>query len=103
MHNRNNLCYLLHNRIGHIHHLEMPIMREIGISVLEFNIEQYVICREYMLGKYAKVTFPSSEHGSKGTLDLVHCNVFVLKLVESIKRSVYYIFLIYEFSHKIWI
>ena len=56
-----------------------------------------------MFGKYAKVSFPSSEHKSKGILDRVHSDVCGQILVASITTSMYYVFFIYDFCCKTWI
>jgi hypothetical protein len=39
VHNNDNLCELWHKRMGHLHHMALPILREIVTSLLEFNIE----------------------------------------------------------------
>jgi hypothetical protein len=75
VHNNDNLCELWHKRMGHLHHRVLPILREIVTGLPEFSIEQHGVCRGCMLGKHAKVAFPSSEHRSKGILDLVHSYV----------------------------
>jgi hypothetical protein len=72
-------------------------------SLPEFNIEQDGVCKGCMLGKHAKVAFPSSEHRSKEILDLVHSDVCGSMSVESILRSMYYVSFIDDFSRKTWI
>jgi hypothetical protein len=72
VHNTNNLCELWHKRMGHLHHKVFPILREIVTGLPDFSIEQQGVCRGCTLGKHAKAAFPSSEHRSKGILDLVH-------------------------------
>jgi hypothetical protein len=62
-------------RMGHLHHKALTILREIVTGLLEFNTEQHGVCKECTLGKYANVVFPSSEHRSKEILDLVHSDV----------------------------
>jgi hypothetical protein len=59
VHNSDNLCELWHKRMGHLHHKVLPILREIVTGLPEFNIEQHGVCRGCMLGKHAKVAFPS--------------------------------------------
>jgi hypothetical protein len=71
VHNSDNLCKLWHKRMGHLHHREFPILREIVISLPEFSIEKHGVCRGCMLGKHAKDSFPSNKHRSKEILDLV--------------------------------
>jgi hypothetical protein len=57
--------------MGHLHHRALSILREIVIGLPEFNVEQHGVCKGCMLGKHAKVAFPSSKHRSKEILDLV--------------------------------
>jgi transposase InsO family protein len=56
-----------------------------------------------MLGKHAKVAFPSSEHMSKWILDLVHSDVCGPMSIVSIIGSMYYVSFIDHFSCKTWI
>jgi hypothetical protein len=72
VHRSDSLCELWHKRMGHLHHKVLPILREIVTGLPNFSIEQQGVCRGCTLGKHVKVVFPSSEHRSKGILDLVH-------------------------------
>jgi hypothetical protein len=103
VHNNDNLCELWHKRMGHLHHRALPILREIVTGLPEFSIEQHGVCRGCMLGKHAKAAFPSSEHRSKGILDLVHSDVCGPMSVASIIGSMYYVSFIDDFSRKTWI
>jgi hypothetical protein len=89
--------------MGHLHHKTLPIMRKIVTSLLEFSIEQHGVCRGCMLGKHAKVAFPSNEHRSKEILDLVHLDVCGPMSIASILGSMYYVPFIANFSRKTWI
>jgi hypothetical protein len=40
VHKSDNLCELWNKRLGHLHYRELPILREIVISLLEFSIEK---------------------------------------------------------------
>jgi len=95
-------CELWHKRMVYLHHKEFPILRERVNGILEFNIEQYGVFRRCTLGKNAKVSFPSSEHRSKGILHLVQSDVCGLMLMESIMGRMYYVSFIDDFSHKTW-
>jgi hypothetical protein len=103
VHNSYNLCDLWHKRMGHLHHRALPILREIVTGLPKFSIEQHCVCRGCTHGKYANVAFPSSEHRSKGILNLVHLDVCGPMLVSSITGSMYYLFFINDFSRKTWI
>jgi hypothetical protein len=89
--------------MGHLHHKALPILREIVTGLPDFSIEQQGVCRGCTLGKHAKVAFPSSEHRSKGILDLVHSDVCGPMSVASITGSMYYVSFIDDFSRKTWI
>jgi hypothetical protein len=89
--------------MGHLHHRVLHIMREIVTSLPEFIIEQQGVCKRCMLGKHAKVAFPSNKHRSKEILELVHSDVCGLMLVAPILGSMYHVFFIDDFSRKTWI
>jgi hypothetical protein len=71
VHDSDILCKLWHKRMGQLHHRALAILRGIVTGLLEFSIEQDGVCRGCMLGKHAKVSFPSNKHRSKEILDLV--------------------------------
>jgi hypothetical protein len=66
-----------------LHHNALPILREKVTGLSEFNIDQDDVCRGCTLGKHANVSFPSNKHRFKGSLDLVHLDVFGLIPVAS--------------------
>jgi hypothetical protein len=76
---------------------------EIVTDLPKFSIEQHGVCIGCTLGKHVKATFQSSEHRSKGILDLVHLDVCGPMLVVSITGSMDYVSFIDDFSHKTWI
>jgi len=76
VHDSDDLCELWHRRMGHLHHRELPALREIVTSLPEFIVEQQGVCKGCALGKNAKAAFfEQRERRSKGILDLVHTNV----------------------------
>jgi hypothetical protein len=89
--------------MGYLHHRALSILREIVTNLPKFSIEQHGLCKGWMLGKHAKVAFPSSEHRSKEILDIVHLNICGSMLVASISGSMYYVSFINDFIHKTWI
>ena len=56
-----------------------------------------------MIGKHAKVSFPSNDNKCKEIIDLVHSDVCGPMSIASILRSMYYVSFIDDFSHKTWI
>jgi hypothetical protein len=105
MHSTNNseLCDLWHKRMGHFHHGAMRILREIVIGVVEFNIEHQEVCKGCSLGKYAKISFLSSDIRVEGILDLIHIDVCGPMYSSSSSGFLYYVTFIDNFSRKSWI
>jgi len=71
MHNNDDLCELWDRGMGHMHHRELPILREIVTGLPKFSVEQHGVCIGCTLDKNAKATFPSNKHRSKEILYLV--------------------------------
>jgi hypothetical protein len=84
VHDSDILCELWHKSLEHLHYMAFPILRGIVTGLPEFNIEHQGVCRECVLSKHSKDTFPSSESRSKGILDLIHSNVSGKMLVASL-------------------
>jgi len=84
VHNIENLCDLWYRRLGHLHYMEFPILREIVTSIPYFSIEQQGVCKGCALGKNVKATFPSSKIRSRGILNLIHSHVGGLMSVTSL-------------------
>ena len=79
------------------------IFREIVTGVPNFSTEHQNVCRGCDLGKYTKASFPSSENGEGGILDLVHSDVCGPMSYVSLCGFEYYVTFIDEFSRKTWI
>ena len=56
-----------------------------------------------MKGKNTKNTFSSSESKAKGILEIIHSEVCGLMSSSSLRRYVYYVSFIDDFSRKTWI
>jgi hypothetical protein len=69
VYDNDSLCKLWHERMAHLHHRALSILKQIVIGLPEFSIEQHGVCKGCMLGKHAKATFPSSKHRSKEILE----------------------------------
>jgi hypothetical protein len=63
VHNNDSLCELWHKRMGHLHHMALPILREIVIGLLEFRVEQHGVCRGCMLDKHARLLSQAASIG----------------------------------------
>ena len=57
--------------MGHIHHGELKLLREMMTSVPEVSIEHDDVCKGYVLGKFMKESFSRSDTRFEGVLDLV--------------------------------
>jgi hypothetical protein len=68
-------CELWHRRMAHLHHGALRSLREIVMSMPQFNVEHQEVCKGCALGKYTKTVFPSSDSRSSRVLDLIHTDV----------------------------
>jgi hypothetical protein len=73
---------LWHRRMAHIHFGALGHLREAITGLPKFIAKRHDPCKGFALGKYAQKPFPSSEHRSKGVLDLIHSDVCGLMSVE---------------------
>ena len=73
-------------------------MRKVVTCLLDLNIDHEGTCKGCARGKNIKNPFPKSETKTKGTLDMIHCNV--CGLVPSTYLSGYDID---DYSRKTWI
>ena len=71
--------------------MDLPLLRELIVGFLKFNIEHNVVCKLCALGKKTREAFPNSETRSKGMLDLVHSNIYGPISLVFISRSNYFI------------
>jgi len=75
VHESGFLCVLNHKRFGHLHYGAIPLLKDMVQGMSDFKIEKTRMCKQCALQKHAKTTFPSNEHGSRETLDLIHSDV----------------------------
>jgi len=67
-----------------------------GIKYCKFDL-----CKFYIMGRQCRVTFSTSQHKTKGLLDLIHTNVWGPSPVASIGGARYYVTFIDDFSRKV--
>jgi hypothetical protein len=103
MHTSETMCELRHNRMGHLHHKALPLLRQMVTGLPNFSLDHHGVCKGYALRKNVKASFPSNETLSKGILDLIHFDVGGPMSVASVKGTSYYVTLIDDFSKKTWI
>jgi hypothetical protein len=96
-------CELWHHRMAHLHHGALGGLREVVTGVPQISMEHQDVCRGCALGKFTKVSFPSSDTRSIGILDLVHMNVCGPMTWKSLSGYEYYLTFIDDYSRKTWI
>jgi hypothetical protein len=70
-----NLSELWHMQMAHLHFGALGHLRQVVTGMPKVAAEKHDPCKGCAVGKYARKAFPSSEHKSKGILDLIHSNV----------------------------
>jgi hypothetical protein len=98
-----NLGELWHKRMAHIHFGALGHLREAFTGFPKITTERHDPCKDCTLCKYAWKPFPSSEHMSKGVLDLIHSDVCGSMSVGSVSGSIYFLLFISDYSKKAWI
>jgi hypothetical protein len=95
---------LWHQRLGHIGEKGLRTLHNKGMvegmsnCTLDFDFYEHCI-----YGKHNRVRFPSGATREKGTLELIHSDVFGPVLVPSLGKSIYYVSFIDDFSRNTWI
>jgi hypothetical protein len=72
------------------------------VGLPDFKVKRTRVCKECALDKHAKTTFPSSEHKSRGILDLVHSYECGPISSTSLTSNIYYDSFIDDSSTKNW-
>jgi len=72
MHSSTKLCELWHMCFDQFHYGVIHILNNLVHIFPNFKIEKKCVCRGCALGKHVKATFPSNEHRSRGSLDLIN-------------------------------
>ena len=94
---------LWHRRISHVHYKALLMESKEVLGFLETHEKHEGICKGCAKGKNAKTTFPSSERKAKGIWDILLLDACGRMYSISLRRYVYYIFFIDDFSRKTWI
>jgi hypothetical protein len=95
-----NLCELWHRRFGHLNYGSLPLSKDMVVGFPNFKVEKRGVCKGCALDKHAKVAFPSSEHKSRGILDLIHLDVYGPMSSASLTSNLYYVTFIDDSSKK---
>jgi len=62
-----------------------------------------VLCKFSIMGRQCRVAFFTSQHKTKGLVDLIHTDVWETLPVASIVGARYYVAFIDDFSRKVWL
>eukprot|EP00253_Pinus_taeda_P005833 PITA_05833 len=65
--NSRYLCELWHEKMVHMHHGALRVLRDITTRVLDFSVEHYEVCRGCALGKYTKFPLPTNNNRCIGS------------------------------------
>lgn len=98
VHDNTKLCELWHRCLGHLHYRGLAILKKLVKGLLDFKIDKEVVCKGCALCKHVKITFLTSDHRSRGSLDLIHLNVCGPMSFTSLTDSSYYVTFIDDFS-----
>jgi hypothetical protein len=98
--NSTDLGELWNRRMTHLHFGALGHFRQAVTGMPKVAAEKHDPCKGCTLGKYAHKAFPSSEHRSKGILDLIHSDVCGPISVQSVNGFSYYVIFIDDYSRK---
>jgi hypothetical protein len=73
--NSTDLGELWHKKMAHLHFGALGHLRQAVTGIHKVVAKKHDPCKGCALEKYARKAFPSSEHKSKGILDLIHSDV----------------------------
>ena len=85
-------------------------MSEIGLQVLmnrkllpNLKTLNLFFCRHCIFGKQCRQKFKADRHVSKGVLDYIHFDLWVLSPTISYGGAAYYVLFVDDFSRKVWV
>jgi hypothetical protein len=95
---------LWHQRLGHIREKGLRLLHGKGMveGISNFSMD-FDFFEHFLYGKKKRVRFPSDVMRETRILHLVHSDVFGPVSVPSLRKSVYYVSFIDDFSRNTWI
>jgi len=93
---------LWHMRLGHMRERGLQVLRKRS-ALLNIKYCKLDLCKYCIMGRQYRVALSTSQHKSKGLLDLIHTNVWGPSAVASIGAARCYVTFIDDFSRKIWV
>jgi hypothetical protein len=95
---------LWHQRLGHIREKGLRLLHSKGmVEGMSICSLYFDFCEHFVYGKHNRVIFPSGAMRAEGILQLVNNDVFGPVSVPSLRKFVYYVSFIDEFSRTTWI
>ena len=91
VHDSTSMGELWHRRLVHLNYRALPAVKNIVTDIPVLQLDHDGTCRECVLGKNAKKSFPDSESKSKEILDRVHSDLCGPMTVASLGGYHYYV------------
>jgi hypothetical protein len=102
LHTSGILCNLWHRRMGHLHHIALPLLRRWSLGSQNSVWTSRGCVKATHLARMSRKPFVG-ETRSKGILDKIHSDIGGPMSVASVKGASYYVTFIDDFSKKTWI
>jgi hypothetical protein len=96
-------CELWHRILAHINYKALPYVSKVVIGLPELKVDHEGVCKGCAQGNNIKNTFPKNNNKAEGILELVHSNVCGPMPSTSLRRYVYYVSFIDDYSRKTWV
>ncbi|KAJ4967885.1 hypothetical protein NE237_014586 [Protea cynaroides] len=94
--------HLWHMRLGHMSERGMTILSKRGLLCGD-HTTSLDFCEHCVFGKQTQVSFSTSSHTTKGTLDYIHSDLWGPAQVPSKGRALYFLTFIDDYSRKVWV
>jgi len=93
---------LWHTRLGHMSERGLQALHKRSAlpCIKYYKLDLY---KFYIMSRQRRVGFSTSQHNTKGLLNLIHTNVWGPSLVASIGGARYYFIFIDDFLRKVWV
>jgi hypothetical protein len=102
-HSTESSCEHWHRILAHINYKALPYVRKVVTCLLELKVDHESVCKGCAQGKNIDNPFPKSDSKEKGILELVHSDVCSPMPSTSLRRYVYYVSFIDDYSHMNWV
>jgi len=93
---------LWHMRLRHMSEQDLQVLHKKGV-LLGIKYYKLDLCKFWIMCRHRKVVFSTSQHKTKGLLDLIHTDVWGPSPLASIEGARYYVTFINDFSMRVWV